>query len=375
MKELFLFVKSLCWLLCAAALFSGCAADGELEEDSSLLLGELGNVLYDQCSTEDTNFPYGSCMLPQECDLIGGTTSGSCAEGLGSCCIVKKSCGESTAFNNSYFVHPEESHEGACALTIQRMNEDICQVRLDFLELRLSQPDWDGHCNDDFLTVTGEASNPSIPIICGHNDGQHMYVEVAADGGVLELVVDSALPSSGRSWRIQVTQIGCDSRYLAPSGCLQYYTESVGNVSSFNFLHVPVVPPAVPATSQIANHNYGICVRRMPGYCGIVWARDFTTDYSFTVSGDVNALMPGFIGDPASCSTGSDCPSDYVIIPGGYSEDFDPEQGDRFCGLGFPNSVMSTSAPFVLYVRTDDTEAGDGGNLGFSFNYRQVVDC
>lgn len=331
----------------------------------------MGDALYDQCSTEDASFPYGSCMLAQECDLIGGTASGSCAEGLGSCCIVKKSCGGSTAFNNSYFIHPEESGVGACALTIQRMNEDICQVRLDFLELRLSQPDWDGHCNDDFLMVTGELPT-SIPVICGVNDGQHMYVEVAPDGGALELVVDSVLPSSSRSWRIQVTQIGCDSRYLAPSGCLQYYTESVGNVSSFNFLRDLV---HAPPTSQIVDHNYGICVRRMPGYCGIVWERDPATAYSFTVSGDVYAQSPDVIGDPASCSTGSACPSDYVIIPGGYSEGFDPEQSDRFCGLGFPISVTSTSTPFVLYVRTDGNEIADGGNLGFSLNYRQIADC
>ncbi|XP_068216085.1 uncharacterized protein [Palaemon carinicauda] len=356
--------------LIATALLSGCFADGEFK-DQTVLQNELGNSLYDQCPTEDASFPYGSCMLQQECDLIGGVVSGSCMEGLGSCCIVKKSCSDSTTFNNTYFVNPGEGDIGKCSLTIHRMKDDICQIRLDFLELHLSQPDWDGHCNDDFLVVTGEMDT-FVPILCGHNDGQHMYVEVVPDGGALEIVIDSALPSSSRSWRIQATQIGCDSRYLAPSGCLQYYTESVGNVKSFNFLPESLKDTA---TSQIANHNYGVCVKRMPGYCGIIWERDYTTHLSFTVTGPVDALFPDLLGTPDACSTGDACTSDYVIIPGGFSEFFQPEQNDRFCGLGFPLSVTSTSSPFVLHVRTDDNEEGDSMNLGFSLHYRQTADC
>lgn len=88
---------------------------------------------------------------------------------------AQRTCSQSTSYNNTYFVNPgytgSDTGTGACMLTVNRVNNNICQVRLDFLDLELEQPDADGNCNVDFLTVTGGTS--TVPRICGSNTGQH----------------------------------------------------------------------------------------------------------------------------------------------------------------------------------------------------------
>ena len=44
-------------------------------------------------------------------------------------------------------------------------------MRFDFDDLELSQPNEDGQCISDFLTVTGGIA--TAPTICGSNSGQH----------------------------------------------------------------------------------------------------------------------------------------------------------------------------------------------------------
>jgi len=329
----------------------------------------------DECTTSDTTRSSGTCLPPQNCPTAD--QSGSCAQGVGSCCIVSRTCSGSSSFNNTYFTEPTTVTTGACTLTVNRVNDNICQARLDFVNLELSEPGADGACDTDFFTVTGGTSTP--PMICGSNTGQHMYVDMDPAGGPLKLTVDrsSASPDSTNNWDIQVTQIPCTSRYRAPAGCLQYYTETSGTVSSFNFKQD--APTLTDGTREIADLDYGVCVQMADGYCGIIWERNTTGDnYGFSVSSDVGALAPTLIGDPAASSIGSDCTTDYVVIPGGVYTDTTTStevQNDRFCGAGFPDSVTSTSKPFALYYHTDADETPDSQNRGFSLNYRQTSTC
>ncbi|KAK3876937.1 hypothetical protein Pcinc_018311 [Petrolisthes cinctipes] len=165
----------------------------------------------------------------------------------------------------------------------------------------------------------------------------------------------------------------------APTGCLQYYTETSGTITSFN--HNNAGPTTNPGTRQIANTNYGVCVEMADGYCGIIWERNTTGgDYGFSMTGNPAGLPPGILGTPDVSETGTtDCTTDYVIIPGGVTDL--GVQEDRYCGLGFPNSVTSTNKPFMLYVTTDEAELvappdiSDINNSGFSLNYRQITNC
>lgn len=76
--------------------------------------------------------------------------------------------------NNTYFVNPgfPLKYQGErCGITVNRCNSNICQLRIDFLEFTLSQPNASGVCDNDFLLVTGGAT--SVPRICGDNSNQH----------------------------------------------------------------------------------------------------------------------------------------------------------------------------------------------------------
>ncbi|KAK4320530.1 hypothetical protein Pmani_008594 [Petrolisthes manimaculis] len=304
----------------------------------------------DMCTTQDTVNTMGTCLPSKDCTNSAGTSSGTCAKGFGVCCIAQRTCGGSTTYNNTYFVNPgysgTDTGTGACTISVNRVNSNICQLRLDFINFEVDQPDEDGNCVTDFLTV----SDSTVPMICGDNTGQHMYVDVDPAGGPIRVTVDrSAASTTNRLWNIKISQIECNS--------------------------------ANRGTRQIANTNYGVCVEMADGYCGIIWERNTTGgDYGFSMTGNPAGLPPGILGTPDASETGTtNCMTDYVIIPGGVTDA--SVQEDRYCGLGFPNSVTSTNKPFMLYVTTDEAELvappgiSDINNSGFSLNYRQITNC
>jgi hypothetical protein len=49
-------------------------------------------------------------------------------------------------------------------------------------------------------------------------------------------------------------------------------------------------------TRQIANTNYGVFVRAGLGYCSITWSQVSGDPYTFTVSGDTDALPTNLLG-------------------------------------------------------------------------------
>lgn len=143
-----------------------------------------------------------------------------------------------------------------------------------------------------------------------------------------------------------------------------YYTALTGTVNSFNYGTAGnVIDPntGVPGTRELVNENYGVCIAMAPGYCSIEWSE--ATDGSFMVSGNA---MAG-IGQV----TGTDCTSDFVVIPDPFYPNGTMVGSDRFCGQQFP-TVESFSKPFVLTVVTNGDEVNDTQNRGFSLNYRQV---
>lgn len=62
-------------------------------------------------------------------------------------------------------------------------SSDVCQLRLDFLDLSLAPPNGDGICNTDAITVTGGSS--FVPALCGYNSGQHIYVNFDGSAAIL----------------------------------------------------------------------------------------------------------------------------------------------------------------------------------------------
>ncbi|RZC37486.1 uncharacterized protein BDFB_014442, partial [Asbolus verrucosus] len=297
--------------------------------------------------------------------------------------LVQGTCGGNSSYNNTYFINTGYP------------NTVSDSVRLDFLNLNLAQPDGNGNCVTDSLIVTGGASN--VPIICGENSGQHIYVNFNDDNDITLMIATGVLDSYARSWNIKITQLACDCPSLgkvymrvsdctnynlsAPTGCLMYYTDLTGTVNSFNYgttisgsvvmnNNMMIPTQFVPGTRELANLNYGVCVQMQPGYCSIQWSQG-PDSTSFTVSGDTATQEASTAGLPGGSVIGTNCTTDFVVIPNPSYPNGTAVGADRFCGNQLP-TVTSSSKPFVLTVVTDGDDMTDAANRGFSLNYRQL---
>ncbi|XP_076272040.1 uncharacterized protein LOC143203671 [Rhynchophorus ferrugineus] len=322
----------------------------------------------------------GVCVTRRECGYIDGIQSGSCvSNGIGRCCLVYRTCGQTSAYNNTYFVSDDFPNtfndEISCTFTIEPCPGSTCQARIDFLNFVLAQPDGNGNCVDDAMVITGSGGN--IPIICGQNSGQHIYLTFVGNNSITVTISTSSSADIERSWNLKVTHIACDCPTLAPPGCLQYYTDLSGTVRSFNYgteingAVVTTTTGTFAGTRQLANTNYGICIYMQPGYCSIQWSQS-SDSTSFTVTGDT-ALIEASLGLPSTPVIGDSCTTDFVVIPNPYYTTGTAVGTDRFCGNQF-DTVYTFSKPFVLTVVTDADEvttSTDVANRGFSLSYTQ----
>ena len=94
-------------------------------------------------------------------------------------------------------------------------------------------------------------------------------IRVNTDG---RLGSDDSFTSNGYIFRIKITQIDCTSSdenmkaLRAPDGCLQYFTERQGTISSFNW------DPAVQR-QYLPDQQYSMCFRQTDSDCRILMSR------------------------------------------------------------------------------------------------------
>lgn len=158
----------------------------------------------------------------------------------------------------------------SCSFTVIPPDNTVCQLRIDFSAFSLSQPDADGACVVDNIQISGASSR--VPTICGDNNGQHIYASFSGQSSITIRVAMTATTSFNRLWNLQLSLISCTSAYAAPAGCLQYFLDRTGEVASLNY--GSAANPALNGlgmigTRQIANSNYGICIRSGAGQCSI----------------------------------------------------------------------------------------------------------
>uniref|UniRef100_A0AAG5D896 CUB domain-containing protein n=1 Tax=Anopheles atroparvus TaxID=41427 RepID=A0AAG5D896_ANOAO len=314
----------------------------------------------------------GTCLIAGECRDNGGLASGSCSTRTNQavCCVYTQSCGGSTNLNSTYFTNAgypgPYNGGGTCTFTVTP-SSGICQLRIDFRTLSLEQPTGDGACNNDRLTITG--GSPAVVPLCGENTGQHVYLNFVGGGAITIRVATNGGVSFNRLWNMELSQIACASAERAPVGCLQYYTETSGEISSFNYglgANPALTAVGTRGSRQLANTNYGICIRPAGGRCSVTYSLPTTDRYAFTVTGDASAIDPAMVGSGAVGATGALCTTDYIIIP-------NPTGGgsDRFCGLGIDPVTSASTRPFVLYTVTNGNETPDVANRGFRLVYDQ----
>ncbi|XP_076312958.1 uncharacterized protein LOC143226194 [Tachypleus tridentatus] len=324
------------------------------EQKSFFSIFSLVDFPNELCQTDDQLV--GTCYTKWECKNLGGKERGSCASKFGVCCVFEVGCGGGVQHNNSIILSPGYpstfTETRRCDITIKKL-PNICQVRLDFVKMTLAQPSHTVCVNDQFFAP----GFLNIPIICGENSGQHIYIDFT-ENNELPLSFVTARVSVERIWNVQVIFIGCDSTERAPGGCLQYYKQTKGYVSSFNFESTLQNIPR-----HLSNQNYAICVQPNPGFCHIRW-----TPECFEITGSDGTAMRG-----------EQCQFDWVSIPNAY-KDGGTLTFDRFCGTRLNTmkkssesvSLISASMPFTLHFVTNTKELPKSKNRGFKLKYEQL---
>uniref|UniRef100_A0A182I6N7 CUB domain-containing protein n=1 Tax=Anopheles arabiensis TaxID=7173 RepID=A0A182I6N7_ANOAR len=311
----------------------------------------------------------GTCLIAGECKDNGGLASGSCSSRTNQAVCYTKSCGGSTNLNSTYFTNSgfpgPYNGGGTCTFTVNP-SSGICQLRIDFRSLTLSQPTGDGSCTTDRLTIVG--GSPAVVPICGENTGQHLYLNFAGSSPISLRIATNGDVSFNRLWNIELSQIACASAERAPNGCLQYYTDETGEISSLNYglgENPALNTIGARGSRQLANTNYGICIRPAAAKCSVSYSLPPNDRYAFTLSDNAIVIDPTLLGSAMLSATGAACTTDFIIIPNPTGL-----TADRFCGLGFPG-VTSSARPFVVYTVTNGNETPDVANRGFRLLYSQ----
>merc|ERR1711997_428760 len=316
----------------------------------------------DECTSSSSSTTTGTCITTSECTNAGGSGSGSCAAGFGVCCVITSTtCGDTLSANITYIRNPgypstyTPTTTVTCSFTIDKLSDDICQLRLDFQTMSGYTPGTTvGECTTNSLEVTGN-SGQNPPKICGTNTDFHMYVEFGASA-TDSITLKHTLDTTSKSWNILARQIACTASWKAPTDCVQYFTGTSGNVKNYNF-----------GTQLLQSQNYNNCIRQETGYCRIQWQQNSASSPdTFQMDTVVGTALPtaagGISGAPAITTT---CPLAFVKIPNGSLDGVTPlDTGlsglafqSVFCGgvlgvSGSPtsNSIVSAKPPFHLAV-------------------------
>jgi len=395
---------------------------------------------------EGQGYRNGTCYTSSECSEKGGTADGTCADGYGVCCIFSIGCGQTSSENITYILGGDDFMDAdeSCQYSLCRCSETICRIKLEFNTHSLGppvvgigyaipdaanavaqkNPNAIGDCTGDSFVVSG--TNNQVPIICGENSGQHIFLDMADGCANLYFNLVSAHSMNTRRWDIRAVQYVCGDTMSGPENCLQYFTGTTGSFRSFNY------PSNFPTTTttHLSNQDYAICIRRDASACYICYGH-FLQDGCLGCENELAEVLTVTNGPTfgisvtanagARANVDTHCSLDYLLIPGGFTEEFaqegselttcDSQDANRdmcerylFCGRylstsddmdpnnaeGLMNSVCTRQEPFYVWFHTDAdelTNAGTGdtttnelvgfppGTQGFHLNFVQRSQC
>jgi len=341
---------------------------------------------------------FGTCYTEAECSERGGTSSGSCADGFGVCCVISITCGQTSNENCTYLMLNNQRNADMannCNYKICPVHDTVSRIRLDLQTFVIGAPEVPndqsgaaadpvgtgagvGDCTGDSFSVS-TGVGISSPVICGTNSGQHLFVDTDGKAcATVSLTFGGA--NSQRNLNIHVTQFDRADEMGGPSGCLQYYTELTGTIRTFNW------QTDAASSTHLSNQNYDVCIRRGLDRCVICYSAEISLAAgiagSFGLSVGTDAAL-------ADAMVDSFCSTDYLSIPNGQmvagagaaakggvvnNNAVVMVGNDKFCGRIFgiqaaaaSQSICTQSAPFKLSVFTDGNEdladvAGEQGN-------------
>ncbi|CAH1364446.1 unnamed protein product [Tenebrio molitor] len=319
----------------------------------------------------------GLCKHKTLCLLSGGQINRPSSCGiLSTCCTQPTESSQRTRAKVSYFTSGQDFQPDR-QFTVEALNDNICQMRLDFEQFELSPAVersgptntlYTTVCSVDYMIVTPDNYNVSRPF-CGNNNGQHVYVHLHSQRTVtLHVRLHNTATSQDNvvarpQWRIKITQLECpgplnfftrhknfnaenDFNLLAPEGALQYFTAPSGRIRSFGYA----------SSSYISGLGYGIAFKRTP----------YVNCIRFAVS---YMRLRNNLATPPICQ-------DYLFVPELQTDinGVDGVYGSRLCSRkGSPvNKIFYLPAPAPFYIHfvsaslyTDSTD-----NLhGFDIQY------
>ncbi|RWS30780.1 uncharacterized protein B4U80_09110 [Leptotrombidium deliense] len=210
----------------------------------------------------------GFCNRLDDCSEKRGRVDGSCALGLGVCCVNDIRCEGTALGNNTYFTninYPNVSTNARSCLGKFRIMENVVQIKLVIEILKIAEPSSTGKCDDDAFWIEGSNSEFQFSRLCGENVNQHLYIPVSSSSfSTVTLVVAMSAKNTARFWRMKVIQLERGNPSLAPEGCVQYFTGRKGVIKSFNFNEF-----SKEALGNIGGLNYAICLKKKQNRCGV----------------------------------------------------------------------------------------------------------
>jgi len=356
------------------------------ERDPKLSIFQVVKFANTHCTGTGTK--NGTCYTSGECDNIGGSSEGTCADGFGVCCIVTITTGESLSTNNSYISIPSGIASGSHHYTVCPCSDDICRIKFDFTSFTLAGPITDqgtvvtadtdvpngasfavGTCTTDTFQIVSP-SGRSSPVICGANTNQHMFIDAAGTDCLRVHVGIGLTTSTTRGVDATVTQYRCGDEQGGPPGCLQYYESTSGKIRSFNFPDQTPGATVSYKTTHLVNQHYKACIRRgnakevicyiacthIVGATGTTAGGAATGQPSFGLS--VSPATAGQSGVETACST------DYLFIP--HVKEVDTAESKFTTAISDQDEEPDDSDPSRFCGRYLQTNAGAFATVGTS---------
>jgi len=241
-------------------------SDGSSRDEKFLSVFQI--VKFQNGACPASNGDTGVCFTEAECSGRGGVASGTCASSFGVCCVFTLStCGDTVTNNNTYITnpgYPSMAPAGMCMFSINKCDDNICQIRLEFEDVVTADPSM-GDCGNDTIMVSQVDSTSAkvVPLeLCGTLSGQHMVLDVKDQNPGAKITFNIGSANANTKWRVKVIQLSCsDPDLLAPAGCLTYDTGASGNLQTFNV--------ASGSGELVNDQKFSHCIKHQDGFCDV----------------------------------------------------------------------------------------------------------
>ncbi|TRY78130.1 hypothetical protein TCAL_15291 [Tigriopus californicus] len=286
----------------------------------------------DPCVSTSRN---GTCYTSDECESRGGSSSGSCAQGFGVCCIFSLACGSSISENCTYLVQTGVTSvsPNPCTYSVCKCSTQICRIRFDFTIFDIAPP------------VLGEVMDPPV--------ANRVIVDASDNCNVAAFNLGGS-GSSTRSWDIKVTQYTCASGL---------------------------------GVTHLSDQHYTICMRQEASRCAICYTpriQSIAPMIAAQSSFGVRYVQSGSLGlkttrpwVPFQPPRGRCAVGPFLCLVDVAAIIYDPAAHMSVCsrllpfqvGVHFDSDEVSTGVDSA----TNEEGKADGGILGFSLNYQQIM--